>query len=212
MCDVVSGCSVDERYPFVPDAGFVFKNQCLRQLRLRKKSPPRARVPEMTSSHHPAREPRRWPDPMLRDEHRSHFESSEPGVPPARRDRRGAAPRLVRDVVPAEDRSASANVSAGAEALARIRHPSHGVLLPDTFLPGIAEASLARLTEHALISALANWSMFEEAGVNLHLAVNVPAACCWVCRSRSWSTAIGRNPSAGPASSSKSPKTRSCAT
>jgi EAL domain-containing protein (putative c-di-GMP-specific phosphodiesterase class I) len=65
---------------------------------------------------------------------------------------------------------------AGAEALARIRHPSHGVLLPGSFLPGIAEGSIARLTEHALIATLTNWSMFEEAGFNLHLAINVPVS------------------------------------
>src|SRR5262245_49457249 len=33
---------------------------------------------------------------------------------------------------------------AGAEALARIRHPSYGVLLPGNFLPGVAEGSIAR--------------------------------------------------------------------
>src|SRR5262245_38754948 len=65
---------------------------------------------------------------------------------------------------------------AGAEALARIRHPKYGVLLPATFLPGVADGSIARLTEHALIATLTNWSMFEEAGFNLHLAINVPVA------------------------------------
>src|SRR5215510_6286694 len=65
---------------------------------------------------------------------------------------------------------------AGAEALARIRHPSYGVLLPGSFLPGVAEASIARLTEHALIATLTSWSMFEEAGFNLHLAINVPVS------------------------------------
>jgi EAL domain-containing protein (putative c-di-GMP-specific phosphodiesterase class I) len=65
---------------------------------------------------------------------------------------------------------------AGAEALARVRHPSYGVLLPGTFLPGVAEGSIARLTEHALIAALSNWTKFEEAGFNLHLAINVPVS------------------------------------
>jgi EAL domain-containing protein (putative c-di-GMP-specific phosphodiesterase class I) len=63
---------------------------------------------------------------------------------------------------------------AGAEALARIRHPSYGLMLPGSFLPGVAEGSIARLTEHALIATLTNWSMFEEAGFNLHLSINVP--------------------------------------
>src|SRR3990167_4396863 len=41
---------------------------------------------------------------------------------------------------------------AGAEALARIRHPQEGMLWPESFLPGIDEESLAHLTEHALRS------------------------------------------------------------
>jgi EAL domain-containing protein (putative c-di-GMP-specific phosphodiesterase class I) len=65
---------------------------------------------------------------------------------------------------------------AGAEALARIRHPSHGVLLPGSFLPGVAEGSISRLTEHALIATLAHWTKFEEAGFNLQLAINVPVS------------------------------------
>jgi EAL domain-containing protein (putative c-di-GMP-specific phosphodiesterase class I) len=63
---------------------------------------------------------------------------------------------------------------AGAEALARIRHPSLGVLLPGSFLPAGDEDEIAALTEHALIATLHNWSDFDEAGVNLHLAINVP--------------------------------------
>lgn len=63
---------------------------------------------------------------------------------------------------------------AGAEALARICHPKHGVLLPGSFLPGVDEESLAHLTEHALISALRDWCAFDQAGFNLRLAINVP--------------------------------------
>jgi EAL domain-containing protein (putative c-di-GMP-specific phosphodiesterase class I) len=65
---------------------------------------------------------------------------------------------------------------AGAEALARIRHPDYGVLLPGSFLPGVTEGSIARLTEHALIATLTSWAKFEEAGFNLHLAINVPVS------------------------------------
>jgi len=65
---------------------------------------------------------------------------------------------------------------AGAEALARIRHPQEGMLWPESFLPGIDEASLTQLTEHALLTTLRNWSMFADAGFNLHLAINVPAS------------------------------------
>ncbi len=65
---------------------------------------------------------------------------------------------------------------AGAESLARIRHPSHGVLLPGTFLPGVTEGSVTRLAEHALITTLESWTLFEQAGFNLHLAINVPVS------------------------------------
>lgn len=65
---------------------------------------------------------------------------------------------------------------AGAEALARIRHPEQGVLLPGSFLSGVSVGSIAKLTEHALVSTLRNWSMFDKAGFNLHLAINVPVA------------------------------------
>jgi EAL domain-containing protein (putative c-di-GMP-specific phosphodiesterase class I) len=65
---------------------------------------------------------------------------------------------------------------AGAEALARIRHPTFGVLLPGTFLPGVTENSIANLTEHALITTLQTWPKFDEAGFNLQLAINVPVS------------------------------------
>lgn len=63
---------------------------------------------------------------------------------------------------------------AGAEALARIRHPDHGVLLPASFLPGVDEDSLISLTEHALLTTLRDWETFDAAGFNLRLAINVP--------------------------------------
>jgi EAL domain-containing protein (putative c-di-GMP-specific phosphodiesterase class I) len=63
---------------------------------------------------------------------------------------------------------------AGAEALARIRDPDKGVLLPASFLPGVSDDVLARLTEHALLTVLRDWSIFDEAGFNLRLAINVP--------------------------------------
>ncbi|MET0539529.1 MAG: EAL domain-containing protein [Xanthobacteraceae bacterium] len=64
---------------------------------------------------------------------------------------------------------------AGVGALARIRHPRFGVLPPSNFLPGVHD-SISQLAEHALIAALHNWTKFDEAGFNLHLAVNVPAS------------------------------------
>ena len=65
---------------------------------------------------------------------------------------------------------------AGAEALARIHHPQHGLMWADSFLPDIDADSVTRLTEHALIATLRDWSIFEQAGFNLHLAINVPVA------------------------------------
>ena len=65
---------------------------------------------------------------------------------------------------------------AGAEALARIHHPQLGVLQPGNFLPEVDEDSVAELAEHALLATLCDWTMFDEAGFNLHLAVNVPVS------------------------------------
>jgi EAL domain-containing protein (putative c-di-GMP-specific phosphodiesterase class I) len=65
---------------------------------------------------------------------------------------------------------------AGAEALARIHHPNLGVLLPGQFLSGVDDGTLAVLTEHALLSTLYDWNTFNDAGYNLHLAINVPVS------------------------------------
>lgn len=65
---------------------------------------------------------------------------------------------------------------AGAEALARIHHPNLGVLLPGQFLTGVDDGTLAVLTEHALLSTLYDWNTFNDAGYNLHLAINVPVS------------------------------------
>jgi EAL domain-containing protein (putative c-di-GMP-specific phosphodiesterase class I) len=63
---------------------------------------------------------------------------------------------------------------AGAEALARIRHPEQGILLPGSFIPGGDENSLSQLTEYALVTTLRDWVDFDHAGFNLRLAINVP--------------------------------------
>jgi EAL domain-containing protein (putative c-di-GMP-specific phosphodiesterase class I) len=63
---------------------------------------------------------------------------------------------------------------AGAEALGRIQHPQHGFMWPDSFVPDPNEDGVARLTEQAVIATLRDWSIFEEAGFNLHLAINIP--------------------------------------
>jgi EAL domain-containing protein (putative c-di-GMP-specific phosphodiesterase class I) len=63
---------------------------------------------------------------------------------------------------------------AGAEALARIRHPQFGVLPPGGFQPEVDDEGIAELTQQALLATLCDWTMFEEAGFNLQLAINVP--------------------------------------
>jgi len=62
----------------------------------------------------------------------------------------------------------------GAEALARIHHPQLGILLPGSFLPEVDEDSVAELAQHALLATLCDWTMFNDAGFNLHLSLNVP--------------------------------------
>lgn len=63
---------------------------------------------------------------------------------------------------------------AGAEALARIRHPQYGLVLPGDFLPADEDHGIVELTEHALLATLHNWSIFDQAGFNLQLAINLP--------------------------------------
>jgi EAL domain-containing protein (putative c-di-GMP-specific phosphodiesterase class I) len=63
----------------------------------------------------------------------------------------------------------------GAEALARIRHPELGVLLPGKFIPEVDHDGVVELAEYMLLAALCDWRMFDEAGFNLHLAINMPA-------------------------------------
>jgi len=65
---------------------------------------------------------------------------------------------------------------AGAEALARIRHPEHGVLLPGGFLADVDEESIGELAKHAFVTATRDWSVFEDAGFNLKLSINVPVS------------------------------------
>jgi len=62
----------------------------------------------------------------------------------------------------------------GAEGLARVNHPQHGVLMPAAFLPGAEEASLLALAEFAVLAALRDWHEFAEAGAPLRLSVNIP--------------------------------------
>lgn len=62
----------------------------------------------------------------------------------------------------------------GAEGLARVNHPVHGVLGPISFLPGASVEALRRLTEFVVRKAFLDWEVMNNAGRNLHLSVNSP--------------------------------------
>jgi EAL domain-containing protein (putative c-di-GMP-specific phosphodiesterase class I) len=62
----------------------------------------------------------------------------------------------------------------GVEAFARARHPLHGVLMPDAFIPAATEANLVALSELALREALKASINFAKLGVSLRMAVNMP--------------------------------------
>ncbi|MEJ2374123.1 MAG: EAL domain-containing protein, partial [Pseudolabrys sp.] len=65
---------------------------------------------------------------------------------------------------------------AGAEAYARARHPEHGVVLPEAFMPGAQESTLRTLAEMSLTNALKAGKALSKLGINLRVTVNVPAA------------------------------------
>ncbi|MDE2373566.1 MAG: EAL domain-containing protein, partial [Hyphomicrobiales bacterium] len=62
----------------------------------------------------------------------------------------------------------------GVEAFARARHPQNGILLPGAFMPGAKEPDLIKLSELALEAGLKANLVFQELGVHLRLAVNIP--------------------------------------
>ena len=62
---------------------------------------------------------------------------------------------------------------AGAEAYARARHPQHGVVLPNAFMPGAPDAALVKLAERALASALKASTSFSKLGLQLRVSVNI---------------------------------------
>jgi EAL domain-containing protein (putative c-di-GMP-specific phosphodiesterase class I) len=64
----------------------------------------------------------------------------------------------------------------GAEAFARARHPTYGVLTPGAFMPGAPESALIKLSELALTQALRTGLNFAKLGVSLRLAVNFPVS------------------------------------
>ncbi len=66
----------------------------------------------------------------------------------------------------------------GVEALARWRHPRHGLLGPDQFIPAAEESGLIEpLTRYVMDTALAQCHAWRSAGWNLPVSVNVGAQC-----------------------------------
>jgi EAL domain-containing protein (putative c-di-GMP-specific phosphodiesterase class I) len=64
----------------------------------------------------------------------------------------------------------------GAEALVRARHPDRGVVAPFFFLPGASEDDMLALTEQVILTALGDWDIFNDYGVAMKFAVNVPVS------------------------------------
>jgi EAL domain-containing protein (putative c-di-GMP-specific phosphodiesterase class I) len=63
----------------------------------------------------------------------------------------------------------------GAELVARVVHPEHGLLMPDLFLMGADEDALIALSRLALTAALKASVHFHGIGIALQLAVNISA-------------------------------------
>jgi EAL domain-containing protein (putative c-di-GMP-specific phosphodiesterase class I)/FixJ family two-component response regulator len=64
----------------------------------------------------------------------------------------------------------------GAEALVRVRHPSHGVVEPVDFLPPASDPLYKPLTAFVLQRSMSDWLAFSRRGFPLKLAVNIPAS------------------------------------
>ena len=79
---------------------------------------------------------------------------------------------LVIDYQPQAD--AATGEVGKVEALVRWRHPKHGLLAPDQFIPIAEHTGLIRkLTRHVLDVALAQCAVWQTSGVELVVAVNI---------------------------------------
>ena len=62
----------------------------------------------------------------------------------------------------------------GVECLARARHPQHGVLPPNAFMPGARDDAIASLAKLAIADAVRSSELFATLGVNVPLSINMP--------------------------------------
>lgn len=61
----------------------------------------------------------------------------------------------------------------GVEALARCRHPRHGILGPASFIDGAGDKDLTALAEFVVATALRDWDSLADTGIEPNTAVNV---------------------------------------
>ncbi len=64
----------------------------------------------------------------------------------------------------------------GAEALVRLRHPVHGIILPEQFLPRPSDPLYHPLTDYVVRRSLTDWVTFADHRMTNRLAINVPAS------------------------------------
>lgn len=64
---------------------------------------------------------------------------------------------------------------AGVEAFPRVRHPQHGLLMPETFMPGAQPAELTKLAELSIVHAIMAEQRFAALDLHLPVTINVDA-------------------------------------
>jgi EAL domain-containing protein (putative c-di-GMP-specific phosphodiesterase class I)/CheY-like chemotaxis protein len=62
----------------------------------------------------------------------------------------------------------------GAEALARVRHPEHGIIEPAQFLPPTGDPLYHALSLFVVRQAMTDWPLLADHGLALPLAINIP--------------------------------------
>jgi len=62
---------------------------------------------------------------------------------------------------------------AGVEAVARVAHPTQGLLTPDQFLKGADESVLIDLSRLALVNAVRLSAQLQETGIAMQVAINI---------------------------------------